>query len=250
MMCEFINWLVVSNGHFRGAVPGSILVKKKISDSCDIIIHNSVNFVAKRGGIVDGEWFGIRKTLLKVSTSHWLPSFLAYLTVSPEDTNIAPHPLGAIENREGYLGCRGPLWGARVPGPHQTPQPQHQWQEEEPPQYLAMKIGRDSVQPGETEESWKPRYPLTRACAQNLSLPDTHLGLQWSDCGSAGARDMQGEPELLDFRTRAERKAVIVPMLSLPPCNQQEDDIFPLLSPSPHSKIWFSLAWWAPITPL
>lgn len=89
-MCEFINWLVVSNGHFRGAVPGSILVKKKISDSCDIIIHNSVNFVAKRGGIVDGEWFGIRKTLLKVSTSHWLPSFLAYLTVSPEDTNIAP----------------------------------------------------------------------------------------------------------------------------------------------------------------
>lgn len=93
--------MVVSNGHFSGAVPGNILVKKKISDSFDIITHNSVNFVANRGGIVDGEWFGIRKTLLKVSTSHWLPGFIAYLTVPPEDTNIAP-PHVLVLRRKNY----------------------------------------------------------------------------------------------------------------------------------------------------
>lgn len=56
--------------------------------------------------------------------------------------------------------------------------------------------------------------PLKERPMCKLSLVGTHLGLQWTDSGSGGFRDIQGETELCGFWVRAGRLAVIVPVLS------------------------------------
>lgn len=54
---------------------------------------------------------------------------------------LAPHLHMVVETQEGYLGCRGSLQRSEGSQPHiQLPNPEHQFQEEEPPQNPIVKM--------------------------------------------------------------------------------------------------------------
>lgn len=120
------------------------------------------------------------------------------------------------------------------------PSLEHQYQENKPPQHLAVQISRSSIRLSEIEGGWKLRRSLKGPACR---LPRSQA-LALGSGGGTAAQDVSEtyrEGQLCGFKTK---ETAIVPVWgSLLSCGWWADTVFPVLRPPHKAKSEFSLAW-------